>query len=62
MEEPKVPARPSLMQRMARILRNEAKQVDAEAISKTLPSPVMPREAIEKKRSRLQRLDEETKE
>ena len=35
---------------------------EAEALSKKLPAQVMPREAIEKKRARLKKLDQETKE
>ena len=44
---------------MAKILR--MKQNGAEEISKTVPSPVMPREAVEKKRAQLGALDTQTR-
>lgn len=35
---------------------------EAEEVSKLLPTPVMPREAVELKREQLRKLDEHTKE
>ena len=52
---------PSLMRRIANLLRAKRQDVPEEA-SKVLPEVVMPRKAIEQKRARLQRLEEETKE
>jgi hypothetical protein len=44
---------------MAKILR--MKQGGAEEISKTLPSPVMPREAVEQKRAQYAKIDTQTR-
>jgi hypothetical protein len=51
---------PSLMQRMAKMLRMKKEEVPEE-VSKALPEAVMPRKAVEKKRAQLKQLDEETK-
>lgn len=59
--QPQQPPEISMMRKIANLLRAKRQDVPEEA-SKVLPEPVMPRKAVEQKRARLQRLDEETKE
>lgn len=61
--------KPGLLEAIIKALRGGPKSTDqdirspaAEEISKKLPSPVMPRSAVEKKRKQLRDLDEQTKE
>jgi hypothetical protein len=58
----------TLQEALAKLLRAkkpdekaEAAKEGAEAMAEKLPAPVMPLEAVKKKRARLRQLDEETK-
>jgi hypothetical protein len=49
-----------LMVKIAELLRMKREDVP-EAVSKKLPAVIMPREAVEKKREQLRKLDEQTR-